>query len=305
MLRLPDPEDDRWCNCIAFHDFAGENVQWQKWFEFCLNFFTKHNLQPNKLGVSGGHYGHSTKYMSFKGGYTKLQKFNFEKIETLELVVTAIKGDYSSNFIIWVSIRPNWKHDKESVLVICIDEQLEPFDKEHWEEIASKLQQFTKAKYGYYYRRHLRNWPWCYPNGVQVDQCFSEEDAYYNSVYRRYSFRYDLGKYIGGLYQTGKLRDIYQLNFLSREHLGWQLASGQNLQTWINSDPSHGTLVPVNNDIWSWQIPKEQVAYVKQQLDNNDGDIIICNPTRLAQRKKEDPNLITGCLYKRLLYPIE
>src|SRR6476619_3314533 len=125
----------RVCNCISLHDFKLEGIKWKEWFDYCLSFFTKHNLEPMRLSVHGIHYGDSVKTMTFKGGLRKLQKFSFEGIHSLSLMVMDDKEDYTTNFIIDVSIYPDLKNHYESNAYFCIDATLEPFTQNHFEDI--------------------------------------------------------------------------------------------------------------------------------------------------------------------------
>ncbi|HJD59412.1 MAG TPA: hypothetical protein LFW20_01865 [Rickettsia endosymbiont of Omalisus fontisbellaquei] len=194
-------KDNRWCNCIVLHDFLGENVKWQEWFEFVLSFYTKHNLEPTRLAVNGTHYGNSVKTLTFRGGIKKLQKYNFKGIEYLGFMAMPNTDDYTTNFIINSSLFPSQKNCKTSKVVICFDEKLEPFNKQSFEEISIKLHKFTNAKYGYFYRRHLRNSPASYPTGGNSP--FIDEND------RVKCRKWELGyNYSDGSYRTGNLRDI-------------------------------------------------------------------------------------------------
>lgn len=83
-------------------------------------------------------------------------------------------------------------------------------------------------------------------------------------------YRYNNLRY----YQTGKLRDIYKLNFLSREHLNWQITIEKNLQEWIDSNPNHGNLKEISPSFYSWEVDEKQIESIRLELIPS--EIILC-----------------------------
>lgn len=266
--------ESRICNCIALHDFKLEGIKWKEWFDYCLEFFTKHSLEPMRLAVGGIHYGYSVKTMTFKGGRKKLGKFNFEGIHRLGFMVMEDKNDYTTNFIIDVCIFPDLDNPYESKLKFCIDEKLEPFNQTHFENIAFNLYDFTKAKLGYYYNRSLKNEPDSFVGGGNIH--FVNEEEKRRCRLWKNAIVYD------ETYKTGDLRDIFGLNFLSREHLIRDVGSTDQhetgapitLEAWINSNPAHGKLNQLREDFWSWYVPDEHIESVRNALIPS--GIILC-----------------------------
>jgi len=265
---IDEYDDDRWCNCIALHDFQNESVKWQEWFEFALSFYAKHGLEPTRLAVNGTRYGNSVKSLTFKGGLKKLQKYNFKDIEDLIFMAMPNKDDYTTNFIINSSLSSDKKNSNTSEVVMCFDEKLEAFNYEIFAGIANNLHKFTNAKYGYYYHRHLKNSPDIYSTGGNspfVDENDKEKCFTWTKKYI-----YNTNKF----YRTGNLRDIYKLNFLSLEHLDWQINDQQTLRQWINSSPNHGTLNELSTGFWSWYVEESQIPNVRKSLIPS--GIILC-----------------------------
>ena len=212
-------------------------------------------------------YGHSVKILTFKGGLKKLQKYNFDSLESLDFTAMPNKDDYTTNFIIHTYLYPNWENSRASKVVMCYDEKLEPFNQHLFAKMANKLHKFTNAKYGYFYRRHLWNRASMYPTGncsLYVD----EEDE---RLCRLWTKKY---VYSDTAYRTGNLRDIYKLNFLSQEHLDWQINNYQTLHQWINSNPNHGILTELSSGFWSWYTPESQIPNIRTALIPS--GIILC-----------------------------
>ena len=271
-------EDDRWCSCIALHDFKHEDIKWQEWFDYTLAIFTRHNLEPTRLGVNGSHYGKSSKSLTFKGGKKKLEKYNFEGITSLSLTAMPSKDDYTSNFIIDATLFPRLDRPKKSFVSICIDDKLEPFERTKIEQMAKELQQFTQAKYGYYFYRHLKYDPSIYPMGG--NNTINPEDYLLCDIWGRTIFHNK-----ESIYRTGHLRDIYRLNFLSREHLAWPVKDQQNLAQWIKAEPAHGELKELSPGFWSWYVEEERRPTIRKALE--DSGILICSRARFEEAKKE------------------
>ena len=261
----------RVCNCISLHDFKLEGIKWKEWFDYCLSFFTKHNLEPMRLSVHGIHYGNSVKSMTFKGGLRKLEKFNFEGIHRLSFMVMEDKDDYTSDFIIEASLYPDLKNHHESTATFCIDAKLEPFTQIHFEDIATKFFDYAKPKYGYYYSRMLKHRPVMYLHGgssSELRHFANEEDMRRCKVWSRKT------TYDDDFFQKKDLRDIYKLNFLSPEHLSRdirpieQQSSGEpvTLEAWINAAPDRGELKELRPGFWSWYVPDELTELVRNSL---------------------------------------
>nr|WP_253307972.1 hypothetical protein [Rickettsia endosymbiont of Ceutorhynchus assimilis] len=208
------------------------------------------------------------------------------------------KDNYTDNFIINASLYPNWQNSKKSFFTICIDEKLEPFNIDWWQEIANKFQQLTKAKHGYYYRRHLKFESDAYATGGNVF-FLTEEEKLLCSIWGYKAFMYDRGVYLEKLYKTGNLRDIYPLNFLSKVNLDWQVSSNQTLESWINCNPKHGNLKKLSDYFWSWQVEEDQILNIRRALDAS--EIIVCSPTRLKEAKieKQKEDLWREQFYKK------
>jgi hypothetical protein len=214
------------------------------------------------LYAEGKPYGYSGHYLTYKGGKKKLEKYNFTELEEITLVALHDKNDYDSNFIIYTFLSIDLEHYKKSLMNICIDDKIISLDQEKIENLVGSLQALSKAKYGYYYYRHLKNDPISYSTGMGATRhrCIDQEDERLCEKWN------DASRMNRGSYVTGNLRDIYKLNFLSSEHLNWQISNNQTLHQWINSDPSYGKLTELNPGFWSWYVEEGLIARVRQAL---------------------------------------
>jgi hypothetical protein len=73
-----------------------------------------------------------------------------------------------------------------------------------------------------------------------------------------------------GLYQNrippgGMLRNVYPVNFLSRELLDLPV-HGTTLERWIRKDSGRGTLRPLTDQVTTWTVPAENIPAIREQL---------------------------------------
>ncbi|AVP87945.1 hypothetical protein phytr_10170 [Candidatus Phycorickettsia trachydisci] len=263
----------RVCNCIAFHNFNYADINWRAWHEYCLSIFAKHNVIPNQVLVRGLHYGNSSKPKGLKAGLNKLEKFNFEGIEALDYSLKEEGAEDVDNVIMSIYISSRTKNPHSSKAVFCIDEKLEPFIQSNFEDLAAGFFNAAKVRYGYYYNRMLKDDASSYMFGGHISYLNPEEK-------RR--FKIWSHAFIHEKYKTGDLRDIYKLNFLSREHLVRDIrhtdqqssSTPITLESLINSSPVHGELKQLREGFWSWYVPDEYIESVRNALIPS--GIILC-----------------------------
>lgn len=70
-----------------------------------------------------------------------------------------------------------------------------------------------------------------------------------------------------GKYQPGDLRDVYPYNIVSDLHLNRDV-HGQSLESWIKSEPSHGTLEKITDTHWLWSIDEKDIPHAQDVLSS-------------------------------------
>ncbi len=63
----------------------------------------------------------------------------------------------------------------------------------------------------------------------------------------------------------GMLRDVYPVNFLQQAHLSLEVG-GLPLKTWIEARPDRGTLKPIHDRVWVWELWEKHVPAVRDNL---------------------------------------
>lgn len=64
----------------------------------------------------------------------------------------------------------------------------------------------------------------------------------------------------------GDLRDIYPMNLVMDVHLNREVIPGTPLRSFIESEPSHGTLKAVDDVRFVWCVESENIAQLREAL---------------------------------------
>lgn len=289
-------------NMLIFHDFDIKKVKWKELFYWYENFCNKLNITPTRLnvhGVDGKPYNYSRdrKTLTYKGGKKKLEKYDFDsKMYSLFVSCMYHEKSYTSDFKSALSIfSSSDERSKHREVKLFFEESLYPFSLEKYQGLASILNEFTGAKYGYYHQLKLGMSPESYATGSH--QCAVEDDkdeqrklVKWNKVYTMardteftMSVRKVGKKFIEEMheiedksykYKLGDLRQIYKLNFLTQEHLSRELSSGVTLEQWIKSSKNHGELKELKSGFWSWEVSEQFIACITKALSSS--GIILC-----------------------------
>jgi hypothetical protein len=248
-------------NALVFHDFQRKPIDIKGWFYFVESWFKREGVTPNRIS------GRAGKNIGFEREKKRLEKEDFKSIQDggwIAALPPSIRIEmFDFLFAVHLDCTP-----PQDTLVLCWDDQIIKFGKEYLETLAKNLYAYFEPAYGYGYQREFRYGPTFYPFGVLSGiDAFSEEAKQIT----QWSIQYGRSD---GSYKTGMFRDIYPINFLSKSHLT-QKVGNTTLQNWIESSPQHGDLhALVNDKLWSWWIPEDKIAAVREELKPT--GLIIC-----------------------------
>lgn len=147
----------------------------------------------------------------------------------------------------------------ETLFVGFSEERYSP-SRETFVRLAAQLHPLFPFVYGYVYTQDASRAPSSYALGINwigpgLDRPTPREEE-------------EIRRWAGVLYSSdlsSVLRDLYEVNFLSKEHL--QLRVGRStLRGWIAADASRGRLTPVNENVHAWEVPAESQQTVRDQL---------------------------------------
>jgi hypothetical protein len=246
-------------NCIALHDFATIPENIKAWFDYTVDFFRTHGIEPTRMSSQK-----TDKTVSLKIGIKQLGEIGY-KTESMWMGATPPNhGDDTFDSI----FSGFFTCDRGGIAILCFDDQIVEFNRDVMSKLAHDLSGFFGAKYGYAYQRKFSPGPLFYPYGVLGGNDIipdKEEDDI-----TRWGLTY---KYPDSGYHLGLLRDIYPYNFISQAHFDEKVGD-QTLREWIDKDPARGTLTQLSDTLWSWQVDAEQTESVRAALAPT--GIIIC-----------------------------
>lgn len=257
-------------NTIALYDFATTEINLKDWFYYILKLYEYYEYLPVKIGLDGINAPKDIKLKTFKYGMRVLEKFSFNGFHMICIyTVPQATPDIYPHTGPLSAIIDLHKADKKGGLVLCVDDEVEPLDREGFENFAQNLFAFVKPQYGIVYQREFEKGPQSYASGV-IEGLDRQKDLEERTKITKWAHAYN---YSDGSYKTGDLRDIYPLNFLSQPHLDRKVGT-LTLEQWINSSKKHGELKKLADNFWSWWIPAEFIPSVREALSST--GIILC-----------------------------
>ena len=127
-------------------------------------------------------------------------------------------------------------------------------------EIVSRCLGEIFFTFGFIFLTTHRNLPEYYNHGT-IGNDWSEADE--EKIWS-WSMNYNRSD---GQYKPGDLRDVYPYNIISELHLNRDV-HGQTLESWIKSDPSHGTLEKISDTHWLWTVEDQHIPHTQEVLSS-------------------------------------
>jgi hypothetical protein len=238
-------------------------------FLYLEKWFLEHNWPPVRMALSGKNIPRSTQTRTFKHCKKLLEKNNYEAIDHFWIGATPL--NHSSDMfdsVLSFNIR---LYSTKASLDLYFHNDIIPPDLNYVQKMVLDLSRWVQFGYGISYKRDFARGPGLYADGMiygtsrRDEPVDEQENTNISKWFHIYGDPED--------YHHGDLRDIYPLNFLSKEHLERSI-DGHNLKIWIESSPDHGTLKPLTNTIWSWHVPEDKISDVREALRHT--GIILC-----------------------------
>ncbi|OJW51790.1 MAG: hypothetical protein BGO67_07045 [Alphaproteobacteria bacterium 41-28] len=243
---------------LVLHGFQKNSIDLKGWFNYIERWFQKGGVIPIKMDITGKNCVKGRSTIKFENGKKRLEQNNFQEITGIWIAALPPKVKIEMfDFIFAAHLDCTSPRD---TLVLCWDDQIIRFERGYLETLAKDLYTYLQPAYGYGYQREFRQGPTFYPFGV-----LSGIDAFSEEAKQITQWSIEYGRSDGN-YRIGMFRDIYPINFLSKPHLDQKIGN-QTLQCWIESSPQHGELhTLINNKLWSWWIPEDNIATVREEL---------------------------------------
>jgi hypothetical protein len=243
---------------IVLHDFRKRNFDHKEWIAYCVELMNQYGLVPTHMGISAPSLK-SEKMNAFEREFKKLDKVVNQSITSICIQATmhglneSPKTDlFSCNF----DIDPK---QNRTTFVLTISDSVHVLVENDINQITTKLCDFFNPGYGYYYQRLAIKGPRWYACGVAMGLEIDEPERVGIDAWGE-KFR------TSNEYQTGDLRDIYQMNLLMDAHLDREIMPDTTLRSFIESNPLHGLLSAVDEQRTAWWIEVENIAQVREAL---------------------------------------
>jgi len=244
------------------YDAAGEPDQINKmlkdWAEIALFYNKKLGLEPTSIGLSGDEF--SGKITAFKKGYKKAEEQSFNGIDAISIYTeTADDKDFAFYYQVLMSI----SYSKRGGFKIYAGMDTSAAGKDELiNEVILPICNLFDVTYGYSYVMPPEKGPLSYGTGfVHVPEGHPLSDAEEQLIFKWNHYTKTMKE------RKGKLRDVYEENLLTDEHLNQNVA-GKSLKNWVLSDPLHGTLSDLAGRQY-WKVDKDNLVQVRMKLQED------------------------------------
>jgi hypothetical protein len=251
--------------CIAFYhldiSFIKKSDNIKGLFLYLDKWFIEQGISPMRMSLTGRDIPKSDQTRTFKYYKDLLEKYQFQGIEDFWIgSAPANNGTDILDAQIACSLNLETQYN---AFYLYFNNGILPHNWGYVNKLALDLSQWIKYDYGIAYEREIDKGPGWYVHGVIVglnnkkDPLVKQERGNISKWLHTYGD--PLRRHLGDL------RDIYPLNFLSKEHLE-RVVGDQTLKTWIESSLDHGTLVPLTDQLWSWHVPEDKISDIREAL---------------------------------------
>jgi hypothetical protein len=241
-------------NCIALHDFQATSCDFEKFLDCAESFYKKLGVEPTR-GTSANQ---SAKTITYSRGKKQFEKMGYPCPESFWMAATF--ANHYIDMFGWL-VETSFSFRQRPYFDICFDNTLCPYDPSTILELVQTFSEFFKPQYGYFYQRSFDKGPSFYNSGI-ISGLDWDKDRQERNEITNWGNNYNLED---GDYNTGDLRDIYPLNFITHTHLE-RVILGMPLKTWIDSNPHHGKVSPLTDSLFSWEVQKESIPLVRDTL---------------------------------------
>lgn len=259
---------------IALYTRADVTISMERFLLATEALLASYDLEMNWMGVDGKGFG--DKLTKVKRRRKKLFETQFEGIHGLDFMVIPAASDAPA-FDHFVYIHAGYSDFKnEFSFSIEMDEQILTLA-EMGNQIRTTYDFIGEMEYGFGYTMDYKDGPslysWGAGNGNQT-----EEEENQRTKWSHYQFK-------DNCFQTGLIRDVYEVNYLNRNHLGYPLRttaqrawykpfapSSQplSLHRFLVESEIYGIPEKISDYLWQWNPPQDQIEDIRKILDKND-----------------------------------
>jgi len=255
-------------NVVVFYDVALEKIRWEFLYNFALNFIERQGLKPTRMALDGNKVKLSGKTKSFRHYNKIIRDLSFERVDHFWIGAGYSENPGGDQDDCDIGFSADCHYGKE-VFIYFRNDVLE-YNTSMLKELSGPLAKASGSLYGAAFQiDQIKKDAFGYISAIlSADDCQEMENNILN-----WDHAYNDPYGDCGTYKTGDFRDLYPLNFIGEAHLKRDVF-GQTLRQWIETDSARGTLEPLNETLWTWEIPQENISALRQQLKPT--DLLIC-----------------------------
>ena len=245
-------------HAIALHDFRKRNFMHKGWIEYCVGVMDQYGLVPTHMGISAPSLK-SEKMNAYERELKKLDRIYPQSVTSISVQANRHGLDRGPEYDL---LSCNFDIDlkqQRTTFVLTLSESVHVLSETEINQITHKLCNFFNPSYGYYYQRSSLCGPRWYPCGVVVGLEPTKPEAITINTWGE-KFR------VSNEYQVGDLRDIYCMNVVMDAHLNRDVMPDVTLRSFIESNPLHGSLIPIDDQRYAWWVEHENIAHVREAL---------------------------------------
>jgi hypothetical protein len=249
---------------IAFYDFQEQHIQWESLYNWLLGFILKHKQKPTRMILTAPFIKPSSKTKSFNHYNKLIRSMNYKDIYSFWIGAGYPDNPGGDQTDCSIGFDIDWRHKK--CLTLYFKNNISQYNYKTTKDIL----QYFKPSYGIAFQMNNKEKN-AYIYILSMLNPDDSEDIENDITNWKHAYNDPYGDC--GTYKTGDFRNLYPLNFIGEAHLNRDV-HGQTLRAWIESNPTRGTLEPLNEKLWTWEIPEDQIPVLREQL--RDTDLLIC-----------------------------
>lgn len=255
-------------NVVVFYDVSSESLSWKSLYDFALKFMEKYQQKPSRMTLSGTQIKPSSKTKSFRHYNKVIQNLSFREISLFWIGAGYSENPGGDQHDCFIGFSADCHYGKE--IFLYFRDEIIPYESSLMKSLAFIINKNSNSLYGTAFQLDQKEkGPMTYLAAIlnpddshEMESSILNWDHAYNDPYSDC-----------GTYKTGDFRDLYPLNFIGEAHLKRDVF-GQTLREWIEADLARGTLEPLNETLWTWEIPQENISDLRQQLKPT--DLLVC-----------------------------